>query len=172
MRFFWNNGADADTEASASADAHLQTVVAGALPPETDADTVSIVTACAGLLAGVAYADRDFSGPEAREIERLLGGVEGLGIGGAQVIVSALEEHRIELASVHTSRFARTLRELGTRDLRLHVLEMLVSLAATDNTISPSEQNIMRQVTRALGLEQDDYNRAQSEHRDKLGTLR
>jgi uncharacterized tellurite resistance protein B-like protein len=172
MRFFWNNGADADAEASASADARLQAVVAQTLPQGTDPDTVAIVTACAGLLAGVAYADRDFSGPEAREIERLLGAVEGLGAGGAPVIVRALQEHRIELASVHASRFARTLRELGTRELRLHVLEMLVSLAATDNVISPSEQNIMRQVTRALGLEQADYTHAQSQHRDKLGTLR
>lgn len=172
MRFFWNDSADADDERSASADAHLREVVAQALPQGTDPDTVSIVTACAGLLAGVAYADRDFSAPEAREIERLLGSVEGLGQPGTQVIVRTLEAHRVELASVHATRFARTLRDLGTRDLRLHVLDMLVSLAATDNTISPSEQNIMRQVTRALGLEQTDYNRAQAAHRDKLGALR
>jgi uncharacterized tellurite resistance protein B-like protein len=172
MRFFWNDAADADNEASASADTHLREVVGQALPKGTDPDTVSIVTACAGLLAGVAYADRDFSAPEAREIERLLGAVEGLGPSGAQVIVRTLEAHRVELASVHGTRFARTLRELGTRELRVHVLDMLVSLAATDNTISPSEQNIMRQLTRALGLDQADYNRAQSEHRDKLGMLR
>ena len=171
MRFFWNDAADADDERSASADTHLREVVAKALPQGTDTDTVSIVTACAGLLAAVAYADRDFSAPEAREIERLLGSVEGLGPGGAQVIVRTLEAHRVELASVHATRFTRTLRELGTRDLRVHVLEMLVSLAATDNVISLSEQNTMRQLTRALGLEQDDYNRAQNERRLELDKL-
>ena len=169
MRFFWGNGAEPDTAETASADAHLRQGVAQALPPGTDLDTVSIVTACAGLLAGVAYADRDFSAAEAREIERLLGAVEGLGPGGAQAIARALEAHRVELASVHAARFARTLRELGARDLRLHVLHMLVSLAATDDTITPSEQTTMRHLTRALGLDQDDYNQAQTQHRHKLG---
>jgi uncharacterized tellurite resistance protein B-like protein len=154
-----------------AADARLNDIVARALP-DADADTIAIVTACAGLLAGVAYADREFAPAEASEIERLLGAIEGLGPEGARRIVSALEAHRVELASVHATRFARSLRELGTRELRLHVLGMLVSLAATDDTISHSEQNTMRQVTRALGLEQDDYNHLQSEHRNKLGTLR
>jgi uncharacterized tellurite resistance protein B-like protein len=156
---------------SDTADERLHEVVTRALP-RADADTIAIVAASAGLLAAIAYADRDFSEPEAREIERLFGGIEGLNAPGAQAIVRALEAHRIELANVHTTRFTRTLRELGTRELRLHVLGMLVSLAATDDTISHSEQTTLRQVTRALGLEQDDYNRLQAEHREKLGTLR
>jgi uncharacterized tellurite resistance protein B-like protein len=154
-----------------AADERLREVVGRALPG-ADPDTVAIVAACAGLLAGVAYADRDFAAGEAREIERLLGGVEGIGPGGGAAIVRALEQHRVELASVHTVRFARTLKDLGTRELRLHVLGMLVSLAATDDAISQSEVNAMRQVTRALGLEQADYNRLQGEHRQKLETLR
>ena len=154
-----------------TADTRLRQIVAKALPG-ADADTVAIVSACAGLLAGVAYADRDFSASESREIERLLGAVDGLGPAGAQAIVATLEAHRVELASVHITRFARDLRELGTRDLRELVLGMLVSLAAADETITHGEQSTLRTVTRALGLEQDDYNRLQSEHRDKLGTLR
>jgi uncharacterized tellurite resistance protein B-like protein len=158
-------------EKPTTADARLRGVVEKALP-NADADTISIVSACAGLLAGIAYADRDFSEAEAREIERLLGSVEGLGALGAAPIVQALQANRVELSSVHAIRFARTLNDLGTQELRLHVLGMLVSLAATDDTISQSEVNTLRQVTRALGLEQDDYNRLQSEHRAKLGALR
>jgi uncharacterized tellurite resistance protein B-like protein len=86
--------------------------------------------------------------------------------------VRALTTHRVELSSVHAIRFARTLNDLGTPELRLHVLGMLVALAATDDSISQSEVNNLRQVTRALGLEQDDYNRLQAEHRSKLQTLR
>ena len=155
----------------ASADALLESVVRRAMP-EADGDTVAIVAACAGLLAGVAYADRDFSAAEAKEIERQLGAIEGIGPGGVQAIASALELHRVELASVHTVRFARTLKELGTRDLREHVLGMLVALAATDDTITQAEVNALRQLTNALGLEQADYNRLQAEHKQKLGTLR
>jgi uncharacterized tellurite resistance protein B-like protein len=155
----------------ASADQLLRAVVRRALP-RADTDTVSIVSACAGLLAGIAYADRDFSPAEAQEIERQLGAVEGIGPEGTKAISSVLELHRIELANVHTIRFARTLKELGTRELREHVLGMLVTVAATDDTITQAEVNTLRHVTTALGLEQADYNRLQSEHRQKLGTLR
>src|SRR5690606_23352601 len=121
-----------------SADVRLREVVERALPG-TDEDTVSIVAACAGLLAGIAYADRDFSEPEGREIERLLGAVEGLGAAGSRAIVRALGAHRVELSTVHAIRFARTLSELGTKELRLHVLGMLVSLAAADDSIRQAE---------------------------------
>lgn len=153
------------------ADERLREVVRQALP-KADPDTVSIVTACAGLLAGVAYADRNFSEAERQEVERLLALVEGIGVSGTSAIVSVLTAHRVELSSVHAMRFARTLNELGTPELRLHVLGMLVSLAATDDSINQSEVNTLRQVTRSLGLEQADYNRLQSEHRQKLEALR
>jgi uncharacterized tellurite resistance protein B-like protein len=157
--------------AAAPADERLRRVVSGALPG-ADADTVSVVAACAGLLAGVAYADRDFSDAEARDIERLLSPVNGLDAAGKGAIVQALRAHVIELASVHTMRFSRTLRELADPDLRLHVLGMLVELAGGDDHLSHAEVNTLRQITRALGLTQDDYNRLQDEHRHKLGTLR
>ena len=150
-----------------TADALLTQVVRRAMP-QADADTVSIVAACSGLLANVAYADRDFSPDEAKAIERILGEIPGIGSDGTPEIVRALEKHRVELSSVHAVRFARTLNELGTLELRLHVLGLLVSLAASDETIKPAEVNTLRQVTRALGLEQADYNRLQSEHRKKL----
>lgn len=156
---------------AASADQLLRAVVRRALP-RADTDTVSVVSACAGLLAGVAYADRDFSPAEAQEIERQLGAVEGIGPEGTRAIAHVLELHRVEFANVHTTRFARTLKELGTRELREHVLGMLVALAASDDTITVAEVNTLRQVTTALGLDQADYNRLQAEHRQKLGTLR
>ncbi len=156
---------------AASADQLLRAAVRRALP-RADTDTVSLVSACAGLLAAVAYADRDFSPAEAQEIERQLGAVEGIGAEGTKAIVHVLELHRIELANVHTIRFARVLRDLGTHELREHVLGMLVALAASDDTITVAEVNTLRQVTTALGLDQTDYNRLQAEHRQKLGALR
>lgn len=154
-----------------TADQRLLEVVRRALPG-ADADTLSVVAACAGLLAGVAYADRDFSNEEVDEIGRLMATVEGIGPDGSRAIVQALRAHVIELSSVHTTRFARTLKELGDRDLRLHLLGMLLELAAADEQISHAEVNTLRQVTRALGLDQADYNRLQAEHRHKLGSLR
>jgi uncharacterized tellurite resistance protein B-like protein len=154
-----------------TADQRLLEVVRRALP-RADADTLSVVAACAGLLAGVAYADRKFSNAEVDAVGRLLTTVEGIGPEGSSAIVQALEAHVVELSSVHAMRFARTLKELGDRDLRLHLLAMLLELAGTDEQINHAEVNTLRQVTRALGLTQDDYNRLQGEHRHKLDLLR
>ena len=105
--------------------------------------------------------------PEAssRKAGQLLATVEGIGPEGSRAIVQAIQAHVVELSSVHTTRFARTLKELGHRDLRLHILGMLLELAAVDDHVSHSEVNTLRQVTRALGLTQEDYNQLQSEHR-------
>ncbi len=153
------------------ADARLREVVSQALPG-ADEDAVSIVAACAGLLGGVAYADRAFSDDEAAKVERLLGTVKGIEKAGSRAIAQAIRANAVELSTVFATRFARTLRELGEPELRLHVLGMLVELAAADDVISQTEVNLMRQITGELGLTQDDYNRLQSEHRQKLETLR
>ena len=154
-----------------AADARLHEVVQKALKGADDA-TVAIVAACAGLLACVGYADRELSEGELSKAGHLLATVEGIGPEGSRAIVQAIQAHVVELSSVHTTRFARTLKELGHRELRLHILGMLLELAAVDDHVSHSEVNTLRQVTRALGLTQDDYNHLQSEHRQKLGTLR
>lgn len=151
-----------------AADEHLRHAVRAALPG-ADADTVAIVSACAGLLASVAYADREFSGSEREHARRLLETVSGIGAAGASAIVSVLEAKVLELSTVHATRFSRTLKELGDRDLRLHVLEMLIELSAADDELRHQEVLVLRQITSALGLEQDDYNRLQEKHRDKLG---
>jgi uncharacterized tellurite resistance protein B-like protein len=150
-----------------TADAHLLVAVRAALP-EADADTVAIVSACAGLLAAVAYADRDFSASERVRVRGLLETVSGIGPLGAQAVSSVLEAQVVELSTVHATRFTRTLKELGDVELRLHVLEMLIELCASDGELRHAEVVLLRQTAASLGLEQDDYNRLQARHRSKL----
>ena len=137
-----------------------------------DDATVSIVTAIAGLLAGVAYADRDFSPAEAAKVEAELGRVQGLSEAGARAVSAALHSHVLELSATQAPRYTRILRQLADRDLRVEVLRLLVDLAAADGTVTPDEVNHLRRTTTALGLTQEDYNAAQSAHRDKLSSLR
>ena len=150
-----------------TADAHLHATVSAALPG-ADADTVAIVSACAGLLATVAYADREFSAAERKHVLEVLSTVSGIGPSGAEAIARVLETLALELSTVHSTRFTRTLKELGDRDLRLHVLEMLIDLCAADAELKSQEVVLLRQTTASLGLDQDDYNRLQAVHRDKL----
>ncbi len=136
--------------------------------PDADPDTVAVVSACAGLLAVVAYADREFSAVERERVRSQLETVSGIGSAGAAAVASVLKAHVVELSTVHATRFTRTLKELGDRDLRLHVLEMLIELCAHDEQLHQAEVVLLRQTTASLGLEQDDYNRLQAAHVDKL----
>src|SRR6185295_4122631 len=120
----------------------------------------------AGLLGQVAYADHDYSAPEERTIRERLASVEGLGAAGVEAICAVLRQHIGEIAAVDGPRHARALRELADRELRLHVLELLVDLAAADDQVVVAETNVLRQTASAMGLSQDDYLVAQARHRD------
>lgn len=136
-----------------------------------DEETARIVTAIAGLLAGAAYADTHVSPEEERYIRRELGRVQLLGPQGVDAIMGALRADLVAHATTLAARYTRTLRELADRELRVQVLGMLVDVAAADGHISADEVATLRRTTSALGLDQDDYNRLQARHRDKLGLL-
>ena len=140
--------------------------------PGADDATVSIVTAVAGLLAGVAYADRDFSPAEAEKVQAELGRIQGVSPAGARAVSAALRAHVLELSATQAPRYTRALRELADRELRVEVLRVLVELAAADGAITQDEVNHLRRTTTALGLDQDDYNAVQALFRDKLSSLR
>lgn len=152
-------------------EAALEGAVAAVLT-HADQETVRVVTALAGLLGAVAYADREYSADEARRVHEELERVEGMTLQGIQAVARLLEEHILELSTVHAPRYCRVLRELADRELREQVLEILVDLAAADGVITTPETNLLRQLTTALGLTQDDYNTAQAKHRERLGVLR
>lgn len=158
-------------DATAREDGALLRTIRSALPSADD-DSVRVVAACAGLLASVAYADRDFSEHEAARIYDLLQTIQGIGAPGASAIVAALREEARHHSTVEAPRFSRTLKELGDRDLRCHLLELLLEVAAADHAISHNEVAVLRQLTTSLGLEQSDYNAAQEKHKAKLSTLR
>jgi len=140
--------------------------------PEADDETVRVVTAITGLLGVVAYADRDYSDAEEERVRRELSRIQGMTDAGIEAIADALRHHILEVATVQMPRYCRALVELADRELRAEVLEVLVDVAAADGVVSSSETVLLRQVTTALGLTQDDYNRAQSRHRDRLAVLK
>lgn len=153
-------------------------------PPETleaavrhelggaDAETVAIVTAIAGLLGSIAYADRQITEAEQRLVLAELSRIQGLDAHGAQAILRTLTEHIVSVSTLERPRFTRALLELADRDLRYQVLGLLVDLAAVDGTISLEEVNMLRSITTALGLTQHDYNELQAQHRERLRSLR
>jgi uncharacterized tellurite resistance protein B-like protein len=140
--------------------------------PEADDETVRVVTAIAGLIGAVAYADREYTSGEEALLRSELGRIHGMTPAGVEAVCSILRLHIVEVATVQLPRYARELLELGDLELRLEVLQVLVDVAASDGQISHLETNVLRQLTTALGLTQHDYNTAQARHRDKLSALK
>jgi uncharacterized tellurite resistance protein B-like protein len=148
----------------------LHTIVDRALPG-ADQDTRRIVVAIVGLCGVVAYADRYFSEVERASLTHLLGTLQGMDESKAAALVEALNLHIVEVSTTQMARHARTLLDLGDRDLRQSVLELLLDLAASDRTLVDQEVVVLRVVTKALGLDQSDYNRLQAKHRALLSAL-
>jgi uncharacterized tellurite resistance protein B-like protein len=160
-----------ESDESVEGHAHLEGLIEQHLHG-ADPETVRIVAAIAGLLATVAYADSAFAREEEAELAHDLRRVEGLSEVGVAAICELLRSHAAEISAVQAPRYTRLLREVADRDLRLEILGLLVKLAAADGIISLAEVNLLRQLTTALGLTQDDFNQLQAPHRDKLSFLR
>ena len=165
---FWNKSNANQTEPSDAAEA--LTAAIRAEMPGTDEDTVRIVSAVAGLLAAVAWADRVFDPAEVQHIRKVIGQINGMTPPAQNAICGVLSRHLSELSTLHTHGFARDLKELTERDVRLEILDVLVDLAAADDEISLPEVNMMRQLTTSLGLTQPDYNASQERYREKLAS--
>ena len=140
--------------------------------PGADAETVTVVTSMAGLLGAVAYADRDYSLAEEARLRQELSRVQGMAQAGIDAICAVLREHIVEISTVQIPRYARALVELSDVELRREVLGALLELAAADASISVAETNLLRQITKSLGLSQTDYVELQARHRQHLDSLK
>ncbi|MBW2462442.1 MAG: TerB family tellurite resistance protein [Deltaproteobacteria bacterium] len=164
------DGNDTSSKTSESADPLSQTVAAH-MVDATD-ETRSVVTAIAGLLAAVAFADQDYSPAEERHVREELGRVHGLEAGGVDAICTVLSEGIGRVVAAGDQHWVRDLRKLTEREQRVEILEVLLDLAAADDELSMAETNYLRRLATALGLEQSVYNAAQARHRDKLSALK
>lgn len=138
---------------------------------DADEATRRIVTAVAGLLAKVAYADGEYSEREEITIRAELGRVHGLSPAGVDAICGLLADQISHVTLLGDHDWTRDLRELASRELRLEILELLVEMGVADEVLKQEEQTQLRRIAKALNLTQDDYNAIQAKHRDKLSTL-
>jgi len=140
--------------------------------PDAPEETRRLVTAVAGLLASLAYADADYSEAERQKVRQELGRMHGLTDSGVDTICRILDTDIAVITSGGDQTWIRDLRALTDYDQRLEVLEVLIELAAADNDLSLAEVSYLRRLTGALGISQIDYTAAQARHREKLSLLR
>jgi uncharacterized tellurite resistance protein B-like protein len=139
---------------------------------DADETTQRLVVAVCGLLATVAYADRQYVSEERARVREALSSVQGLSPAGVDAVCEVLDTQILELATINPQLYTRELRQLGEVSLRREVLDLLIDLAASDDTLTLGETDLLRRTGAALGLSSDDYVHAQSRHRDKLQMLK
>ena len=139
---------------------------------DADPETVTVVTCMAGLLGAVAYADRNYSADEEARVREELSRVSGMTASGIDAICKVLRDHIIEISTVQLPRYTRGLVELADIELRQEVLGALIDLAAADASISLVETNLLRHITKSLGLSQQDYMSLQERHRKHLDAIK
>jgi uncharacterized tellurite resistance protein B-like protein len=137
-----------------------------------DDDAQRLIVSVAGLLACVAYADRQYGPEEQAYTREALARMEGVTASGVDAICTVLAAHGRQIASVNPQAYTRELRERTDVELRREVLDVLVDLAAADGELSLAETDLLRRTTSALGLTADDYLASQVRHRDKLKLLK
>ena len=138
---------------------------------DEDVATRRIVTAVAGLLAKVAYADGHYSTAEEANIQKELSRVHGLSPAGVDAICGLLADQIAHVTLLGDHDWTRDLLDLAERELRLEVLEVLVEMGVADGVLKHEEQTQLRRIAKSMGLTQDDYNALQAKHKDKLSTL-
>ena len=139
--------------------------------PDSDEEMLEVTAAIAGLVATIAYADRELHEKEIEQASKELSRIHSLESSGANAICSLLREDIKDLVSVGDQGWTRMLRETTERKERIEVLDVLVEIAAVDGSIALSEVSELRRLTTALGLSQDEYNALQARHRDKLSLI-
>ena len=148
-------------------DAILREAIAGALS-EADPMTVDIVTAVTGLLAAIAYSDRQIEESEEQHLRSELGRINGFSAEHIEAVAQVLSEHALRLNTSFVPRLTRTLREHLDVAQRCEVLDACLGMAAADGVISYDEVTSLRNMSTALGLTQAHYNELQERHKDKL----
>ncbi len=130
------------------------------------------IASFAYILSRVARADLTISPEETRVMEGIL--LEQAGLPEAQVIlvVQMAKTQSILFGGTENYVVTREFNRLATREQKMALLECLFAVSAADESISTTESNEVRKISRELKLEHPDYIAARSAYRDYLAVLK
>ena len=164
-------GLSAEEHASAGSEtATVRKLVAAldSLPP----DQARYTAAFAYILSRVARADLNISAEETRKMERIVAEIGKLPEQQAILVVQMAKTQNLLFGATENYLVTREFNNLATREQKLDLLHCLFVVAAADNTISGTEDHEVRQITRELLLEHEDFIAVRSTFRDKLAVLK
>jgi uncharacterized tellurite resistance protein B-like protein len=137
-----------------------------------DGAAARFVALFAFLLARVANVDQDIGEAETREMERLVETYGGLSAAQAALAVEiAKAQHRL-FGETQNFLAAREFRDVATEEQKRDLLHCLFAVSAADESISVTEEETVRSISRELLLTNDEYIAIRSAYRDRRAVLK
>lgn len=115
------------------------------------------LAAFAYVLARVAHADLEISDAETRHMEELVRERGGLPEEQAVLVVQIAKSQNRLFGGTEGYLVTREFKELATPDQARQLLDCLFTVAAADESISATEENLVYQVASELGMSRTDY---------------
>jgi uncharacterized tellurite resistance protein B-like protein len=127
-------------------------------------DQARYVAAFAFVLSRLAAADEHVSAEEAHAMETLIREKADLPPGQARLVVEMATRQQRLFGATDDFLVTRELQRNASYEQRLHLVECLFSIAATDARLTFQEADEISRIARELRIEQVDLSRLRSHH--------
>lgn len=134
-------------------------------------DKARFVAAFAFMLSRVAHADLDISDDETRAMEQIVVERGGLPEEQAIIVVQMAKTQNLLFGGTENYLVAKEFNRLATRDQKLSLLHCLFAVSAADDSISATENNVVRQIAEELELDHPDFIAVRSRFRKHLAVF-
>ncbi len=135
-------------------------------------DKAQFVAAFAFMLSRVAHADLDISDEETRAMEQIVVEPGGLPEEQATLVVQMAKTQNLLFGGTENYLVAKEFNRIATREQKLSLLHCLFAVGAADDSISATENNVVRQIAEELNLEHADFIAVRSRFREHLAVFR
>lgn len=130
------------------------------------------LAAFAGLLSRVAHADMNVSERETRAMERIVVTHGRIPEEQAVLVVQIAKTQSLLFGGTEHYLVSKEFDRMSSREQKLALLRCLFEVCAADDSISTTEDGVVRQVADELGLEHADFVGVRSGFREHLGVLK
>lgn len=130
------------------------------------------VTAFAGLLGRIAYADMDISEEEISRIRKILKKTTSIKEEEIEVIVHLVKEETEALSGLENHLYSRELNSTADQKKKEEVMLSLFLVAAADKNISPEENKELGLISKSLGFTDSDFYEFRAMFKEFLSVLK
>lgn len=130
------------------------------------------IAAFAYLLSRASAADLDVTAEETAKMERLVMEQGGLSEDMAILVVQMAKTQTQLFGGTENYLVTREFERLASREQKLALIDCLFAVTATDEDISMTEDNVVKQIASELKLSHSEYINARSRFREHLSILK